>query len=101
MQPQRSESSLSAVSREIAPEVHPLDDACIVFAKFGIAAQKLPGDTRAIKIVQHLGGFRRPPVSCPWHAGPPRSKALHEGGAKAIGEVIERGSPRRTDARCT
>lgn len=49
--------------------IHSLDDACVVLAIFGIAAQKLPGDTGAIKIFQHIGGFRRPPVSCSWPAG--------------------------------
>ena len=47
-----------------------------VLAVVRIAPQELPGKARAIEPQQRVDRMLRPPVRRPWHASPPRSKAL-------------------------
>jgi hypothetical protein len=51
-----------------------INDAFIISAIFLVAAKELPGEARAIKLVQ--GGGLGPPVRRRWHSISPSSSAL-------------------------
>jgi hypothetical protein len=78
-----------------------LHHACIVLAIFGIAAEKLQATRERSRSFSTSAASGDRQCLVLGMQGPPRSKALHEGGAKAIGEAIGRGSPCGPDARCT
>ena len=47
----------------------------IIFSIFRIAPQELPGESRAIELLQRIGRIRRPPVHRSWHAWLPPPRA--------------------------